>query len=209
MSISAHEIYKSFSVPGGTKKVLTGASIFVPDGTIACLIGPNGCGKTTLLKIVSTLALPDKGKVDGARKDISFIGSGEGGFYEALSLKDNLFFPGRMRRITEVALKERIIALCGRFGISPWLNEPLSHCSSGIKRKAAFVRAALATPRTYIIDEFSASLDETSRESVCAFLREETARGCSCLAVSHDPLDQERLGAVTYRMDNGQVKRNE
>jgi len=202
MSISIKDIYKAF----GAKRVLSGASLFVPDGAAACLQGPNGCGKTTLLKIVSTLALPDKGKVNSRSEELAYIASGEGGFYQTLTLWDNLLFFGRMRGISDNQLKESIGSLAERFGITEWLKAPLSHCSSGIRRKAAVLRAALAKPMVYLIDEFSASLDETSREIVCEFLRDEIKRGCACLVVSHDPLDGKRLNAAMYQLDDGVIK---
>jgi ABC-type multidrug transport system ATPase subunit len=217
MSIAIDGLHKSFHTPVGAKIVLAGVSLFVGDGSVACLSGSNGCGKTTLLKIASTLALPDLGSVlingvstesppGAARSVIGFVGSGERGFYEALSVRDNLLFFGRMHGVASVELSGRIYSLASLFGITSWLGEHIAHCSSGVRRKAAFIRAALSRPSVYLIDEFSASLDDTSRQAACAFVRAEAARGCSCLVVSHDADDCKMLEASPYILDNGLVR---
>jgi len=213
MSIEISGIFKSF----GAKTVLRGASLFVPDGSAACLGGANGCGKTTLLKILSTLSLADAGEVlvngvsaesfpIAARAQMAFVASGEGGFYESLSLQNNLLFFGRMRNVRDTLLKGRIKELAKRFGIVEWLGEAVSHCSSGIRRKAAILRSALYKPSVYLIDEFSESLDDNSREAVCAFFREEMARGCACLIVSNHSIDAKMLNASMCRLNDGEIK---
>jgi ABC-type multidrug transport system ATPase subunit len=141
-----------------------------------------------------------------AREQMAFIASGEGGFYESLSMQDNLLFFGRMRNVRDTLLKERIRELAGRLGILEWLAAPVSHCSSGIRRKASILRSALAKPSVYIIDEFSESLDDRSRESVCEYLREEISGGCACLVVSNGPLDGKMLNAAMYRLEDGVIK---
>src|SRR3990172_7560858 len=100
LAVKAEGIYKYYKSPEGKKEVLKNVSININEGEILGILGPNGAGKTTLISILSTLSIPDRGKVEvfgvdalkdpGMVKCMVNISSGNPNFPWSLTVYENL-----------------------------------------------------------------------------------------------------------------------
>jgi ABC-type multidrug transport system ATPase subunit len=198
MSIFVRHLTKRFTAAGTVKTVLDDLHLEIPPGHVYALTGNNGTGKTTLLKIIATLISPSAGTVSvngidtvtdaiQARRRIGFAYNDDRGFYQMLSLKNNLLFSGLLFGLSARICSERIEQLGTLFAIAPWLREKISHCSAGIRQRAALLRALLHDPDVLLIDELTRSLDTESSERISQGIKTWVSNGNkTCLIVTHD-----------------------
>ncbi|MBN1622138.1 MAG: ABC transporter ATP-binding protein [Endomicrobiales bacterium] len=209
MSIIVKNLSKTFHFKGKSREVLADVNLEVDSGRIFALMGPNGSGKTTFLKILSTLILPANGEAsvsgynvvdapDKVREKIGLVWDSDRSFYQVLNVEENLKFFGRLLNIPEKSLAERIDSLLGQFNLLDWKSAKISHCSSGIKQKVAMVRAVLHDPEVILIDEPTRSLDDKSRKEINSYIRSFiNSDKKTCLMVTHD-LDEAKNLADGY-----------
>jgi NitT/TauT family transport system ATP-binding protein len=189
MDIVASNLYKSF----GDKLVLQDFSTVFPAGTLTCLMGPSGCGKTTLLRILMGLEKADAGSVTGLPRRLSAVFQ-EDRLCEGFSAVSNIrLVTGRS--IPAALIESHLLAL--GLGGSPSL--PVREFSGGMKRRVALVRAVLARWELLLLDEPFKGLDEDTRRTAAAYLREHTA-GRTVIMVTHDPAEVELTGGRLLRM---------
>lgn len=206
---------KTYPLKGGYKPVFSGISLEIGSGEIFALTGPNGSGKTTLLKILSTLVLPTGGSAEIEGFDIrlhpgrvrgitGFVNGSENGFYQALSVRDNLLFFGRIYGLNSEICSNKVSTLIELLGMAEWSGMPVSKCSSGIRQRAGIARAFLSSPRILLIDELSRSLDEDSKQSVKRYIKEyiKGSGGCALLA-THDGSEAGGFADRTGRIEAG------
>ena len=209
--VIAKNIMKTF--PHGTfmrdrVKILNDVSFEVPKGENVAVIGPNGCGKTTLLKTLATIYLPDSGEliIDGyniktdikkIRERVNIITPGLT-FHNKLTLKETLkFFAG----VLKVDLTE-IYPLLERVGLEDKLNTRLEAFSESQK---AFTRVAVGlmnNPKVLILDEISTALDAERKEKVIDILDEiDKERDLTMFIADHDMTVVDRLCHKIILMD--------
>jgi ABC-2 type transport system ATP-binding protein len=198
MSLKIKEVSKIYKAPGGVKTVLSGLNLDVGTGEIFGLMGANGCGKTTLLKIIASLVLPTSGEVwvsglniavspRESMSRIGFVSDADGSFYQMLSAEENLKYFARLFGIGESLINSRISFLLEKLQISVYAKEKFSHLSSGIKQRLAFARALVNEPELLLIDEAARSLDEGSLNEISLSIKEECEKNRkTCLVVTHD-----------------------
>jgi len=184
----ADSIGKSF----GARRVLTSASLRVPPGRITALLGRNGCGKTTLLRILTGFVTADWGRVEilgrvHARPAMSRLAP--------LGL---FFLPDRdllARQWTVRQHFERVARRFGRMdasdaieitGIGPFLDRTTREISGGERRRAELALALFREPTCLIADEPFHGIAPKDIEDVTAALRSLAARGCGILATGHE-----------------------
>ncbi len=192
------DLYKSF----GPEQVLGGISLEVVRGEAVGIVGPNGCGKTTLLRIIAGLEEPDRGEA---------LVRGRLG----LVPQDNLLLPWRtLRGNLELALRlagvegreaeERIRRVSELLGIEEHLDKYPARVSGGTARKAAIARALALEPDILLLDEPYTGLDVASIASLQEALQKlRRSSGISMIIVSHQ-LDElveiaDRVYVLTHR----------
>ena len=190
MDIRIENLRKSF----GEKMVLSGFSHTFPDGTRTCILGSSGCGKTTLLRLIAGLEVPDSGAILGVKgKKISAVFQEDRLFME-LSAERNVLLTARSG-FTRADAR----ALLRELGLEPQ-PAPVRGFSGGMRRRVAIARALAADYDLLLLDEPCSGLDGDTRAMALAVIRARSD-GRAILCVSHDATDAERLDAQILRLN--------
>ena len=164
LSLELENISKWF----GERQVFENINLKLENPTSLAIIGPNGCGKTTLLKIICGLIRPSRGKVrikiDGqevkpeVQRAFFSIVAPDVELYEELTALENLeFFTGlRNYNSSRTELNQKL----EQVGLKDRGNEPLGSYSSGMKQRLKYAVALSVSPKILLLDEPSSNLDE-------------------------------------------------
>lgn len=213
IAIEVENLSKSFRKRGGgfwkkartEVKALKSVAFSVRRGEIFGILGANGGGKSTLIRALSTLLVPDTGDVrifgldvtthgDQVRRMLTRV-SVDAAFYKKLSPRENLLYSARLYGLDPVAAEERALHILKRLGVrSKAFNEPLEEMSRGMQQKVAIARAFLAAPIVVLLDEPTTGLDPKSRRDVQEFVLELRANhDATIVLTTHDMPEAERL----------------
>ena len=185
--INASDLRKSF----GSRGVLDGFELRVQPGAVTLLVGANGAGKTTALRIIAGLSEADAGSVTIAGHDlvrergaalahISFLPQAPR-FHPRLTVLQTTEFYARLRGRPVAAARISLEA----WGLAEFLAVPTGKLSGGLRQRLALAIFALADAPILLLDEPGLSLDPLWRERLHEFLREEAARGRTVLVATH------------------------
>jgi ABC-2 type transport system ATP-binding protein len=189
----------------GPVQVLHGISFQVQRGEIFGLIGANGSGKSTMIRILSTLLLADGGSVkvfgldvvDDSAKVRALINrvSADPSFFRNMSTMENLLFFGRVYGLSPAEVKRRVPVILGRLGFEPSkARDKMIHLSRGQQQKIAVARSFLTSPILMLLDEPTTGLDPRSKRDVQAFIRDVRAEhDATVLLTTHDMEEAELL----------------
>jgi ABC-2 type transport system ATP-binding protein len=165
----------------GSREALAGLSFSVRRGELFALLGPNGGGKSTLFKILTTLLPPSAGTarvcghdVRTAQREVRrHIGvvfqhpSVDG----KLTIAENLRHQGHLYGLSGAGLKARIAELLDRFGLADRKDELVERLSGGLARRAELAKGLLPRPSVLLLDEPSTGLDPGARRDLLQYLR--------------------------------------
>jgi ABC-2 type transport system ATP-binding protein len=166
----------------GGKCALRELSISVNRGEVVALLGPNGSGKTTTLKLISTLLLPDFGRVvvDGfdtcthsqvVRTRVGIAVASERSFYPRLTARENLEFFATFDDVPRAVRRARIDAVLEQCGLSDVADTLVMKFSSGMYQRLAIARALVKQPKILLLDEPTRSLDPAGAQEFWRLLR--------------------------------------
>ncbi len=202
---------KSLSKNYGAIKALDAVTLKVNMGCVTALIGPNGCGKTTLIKSILGLVLPDSGEiyVDGQSIDKSYKYRHYLGY-----MPQNPDFPGNLTIHEMLDLLEDVrtqkaparLELLELFNLNSSLNRPFSDLSGGTKQKVAAISAFMFEPKYLVLDEPTVGLDPLSAIKFKTLVRKSAAKGASVLFVSHILSEIEQLVENMIFILDGKIK---
>lgn len=192
-------------------------SLSVHRGEIFGVLGPNGTGKSTLIRLMSTLLLPDTGSVrifgldvekDEARvKRLINRVSVEASFFKKLSPMENLMYGARLYSVDPAIARKRIIEILASLGIedrSIW--SPMEDMSRGMQQKVAIARAFLTSPVLLLLDEPTTGLDPHSKREVQAAIRDiREKHDATVLLSTHDMQEADELCDRIAIVDSGRV----
>ncbi len=191
---------------------LNGVSAQVKPGSITGIVGPNGCGKTTLIKCILGLVVPDQGQifVDGVEVHSRGWRHRENLGY----MPQNPEFPGNLRvnELLEMMADIRGVApqsrseLIDRFEVQPFLDRPFGTLSGGTKQKVAVVSALMFNPKIIILDEPTVGLDPVSARRFKDLIKARAASGAAVLLVSHILSEMDQLVDNMVFMLEGRVE---
>jgi ABC-2 type transport system ATP-binding protein len=182
----------------------------VAPGEVVGILGANGAGKTTLLKVLATLVRPNAGEalVHGfnvvsqereARTACSYAFSEERSFYWRLTGRQNLEFFAALNDIHGAPAQRMIDDLAGRLGVAPYLDQPYSFYSAGIRHRMSILRSLLRHPKVLLLDEPTRSVDPASARELWSLIRGVLVaqEGMTVLLVTHQA---EEAAAVCDRI---------
>ncbi|MFH2204589.1 MAG: ABC transporter ATP-binding protein [Elusimicrobiota bacterium] len=158
----------------GGRKVLRDVNFSLEAGKAACLVGANGSGKTTFLKILAAVLLPDAGTVRildhelqyapaWIRGNVGWHGGEERSMYARLTCRQNYQFFGALYGLFGERLAASVESAAGLLGLSD-LDRPYQELSAGMKQRALMARAMLHDPPVLLLDEPTKSLDPLAAE---------------------------------------------
>ena len=181
MSIIINDLTKKY----GEKTVLSDFSLKIEDKEKITVMGSSGCGKTTLIRIIAGLEIPDSGELLNVPEKISFVFQ-ENRLCEDFSSVSNVMF------VTGKSIsKEEIEDNLKLLGLSDSLYKPVKNLSGGMKRRVAIARALLSDYDLLIMDEPFKGLDEELKLSVLQYVKEKT-KDKTVIFVTHN-MDEAKL----------------
>lgn len=165
----------------GTRTVVEGLDLAVPEGCIFGFLGPNGAGKTTTLKMLTGLLEPSGGRARVAGWDVvadrlalkAEIGvvPEHLGLYERLSLAEHLELVGRLHGLAADLIQRRSTALLERLDLAARASSLVVDASTGMKKKLSLACALLPNPRVLFLDEPFEGVDPVSSRVIKDMLR--------------------------------------
>ena len=197
----------------GETRALNDVSLSVLAGEVLVLLGPNGSGKTTALKLVSTLLLPDTGRVlvQGAdtrtqgghvRKHVGFVVAAERSFFPRLSARENLDFFAALENIPRKGRAGRVDEALEQTGLLAAADALVMKFSTGMYQRLGIARALVKQPSILLLDEPTRSLDPASTARFWELLRELARSSCAVLLATHSLNEAAAVGdtvALLYR----------
>jgi ABC-2 type transport system ATP-binding protein len=199
----------------GSVKALDGLTFSVEEGEIFGLVGPDGSGKTTCLRILCGLMAPTGGKVMVLGKDVAAEPEGikdQVGYmaqpaklYEELTVKENIEFYADLYDVPKDRYRQRMNRLLEFSGLSPFTDRLFRNLSGGMKQKVGLSCALIHTPKALFLDEPTNGVDPVSRRDFWKILYE-LRREKVTIVVASTYLDEaDRCHRVAF-FDRGRVR---
>ena len=192
-------------------------TLHIDRGEVYGILGANGGGKSTLIRLLSTLLTLDAGRVtifgydverdEMAVKRLINRVSVDAAFFKKLSPFENLLYAARLYGLPASVAKERAVAILARLGVSESrLGRPLEQMSRGMQQKVAIARAILTSPTLLLLDEPTTGLDPRSKLDVQAFIEElRDMHDATIVLTTHDLAEADRLCDRIAILDRGRL----
>lgn len=197
------------------RAVLQGISFAVEAGEIFGILGPNGGGKTTLFKILSTLTAPRHGRVSilgatlgasgSAIRDLIGVVFQNPSVDGKLTVVENLRYHGMLYGMCGASLRAKIDASLARLGLSDRARDMVETLSGGLRRRVELAKGLLAEPKVLILDEPSTGLDPGARIDLWRYLRSlQENDGTTILLTTHLMDEAEQCDRLAV-LDRGHI----
>jgi len=203
-------LVKSF----GTTRALDGISATLPAGRILGLVGPDGAGKTTLIRLFAGLMTPTAGRVEvlgrtpqaegGTTQAETGYMPQRFGLYEDLSVLDNLNLYANLRALDATERQQRFTELLRFTDLAPFTQRLAGDLSGGMKQKLGLACALLGSPRLLLLDEPGVGVDPLSRRELWRMVNELVAGGVTVLW-STAYLEEAERCAYIWLLDAGRL----
>jgi ABC-2 type transport system ATP-binding protein len=175
-------------------------TLTVPAGSIYGFIGPNGSGKTTTLRMIMNILLPDEGQISvlgsqasGAARDrVSYLPE-ERGLYKKMTVRRLLRYYGQLKGRSIGEIDPVIDDWMPRMGMQGWGEKKIETLSKGMSQKVQFVAAVVSKPELLILDEPFSGLDPVNAESLKDAVLEMRRRGTTVVFSTHDMTTAEKM----------------
>src|SRR5690348_552491 len=207
--IQTRELRKSY----GKQVVLSDVDLDVAEGTIFALLGSNGAGKTTIVRILTTLLKPDGGtaRVNGfdvvsqparVRESLSLTGQ-FAAVDEILTGRENLIMIAELRRVKNAG--KVADGLLERFGLSDAARRRVATYSGGMRRRLDIAMTLIGSPRVIFLDEPTTGLDPRSRHAVWRIVRDLVDGGVTVLLTTQYLEEADQLADRIAVLNGGRI----
>ncbi len=184
---------------------LRDVSFEVPHGTSLGLIGHNGAGKSTMLKVLTRTLQPTRGSLSLQGRVSALIELGAG-FHPDFTGRENIILNASILGVRRREVEQRMDDIIDFSGIRPFIDTPVKYYSSGMHARLGFSVAIHVHPEILIIDEVLAVGDAAFQRQCMDRIFRLKRDGVSILLVSHDLASVERLMDQAVWLDHGQVR---
>jgi heme ABC exporter ATP-binding subunit CcmA len=218
LAVEVRGLKKSY----GLKPILRGVDFSLPQGQRMALLGANGAGKTTILRILAGLSRPSAGTIhvtgidlmrdaQRVRRRVGLVAH-QPYLYEELTVVENLLFFARLYAVEKA--QERVRELVERLGLEKRARERTGALSRGQVQRVAWARAMVHDPHLLLLDEPDTGLDQEGQRLIHDLLAEHRTRGGSVIFTTHqleqalelsDRLVMLRHGRIAYRQESADL----
>ena len=183
---------------------LRGVTFDVKQGEAIGVVGRNGQGKSTLLKLVAEVVLPDEGTV-AVRGGVAPLIEITGGFVNDLSVRENVYLTAGLHGMKKAEIEARFDEIIEFAEIGDFLDTPYKHLSSGMKVRIAFSVVSRLEEPIILVDEVLAVGDKAFKEKCYKRIEELLAGGRTLFIVSHSEKDLRRFCTRGLYLDKGRL----
>lgn len=195
-AIALQDVTKAF----GTHVAVDRLSLRVPEGSLYGFIGPNGSGKTTTLRMIMHILLPDSGDIEvlgnrDTRAAHDWVGylPEERGLYKKMTVRRLLRYYGQLKGARQPDLDASIDEWIRRMDLVEWLDKKIDALSKGMAQKIQFISAVVSRPRLVILDEPFSGLDPVNAEVLKDAVLSLKKSGTTIVFSTHDMGVAERM----------------
>ncbi|UWM49891.1 ATP-binding cassette domain-containing protein [Streptomyces carpaticus] len=197
----------------GTHRALDGLDLTVAEGTVHAVLGPNGSGKTTAVRILTTLLRPTAGLAevaghdvgrapDEVRRRIGLVGQ-HAALDEGLSGRQNLELFGRLHHLGGPGAARRAAGLLAEFSLEDTGDRPVRTYSGGMRRRLDLAASLITHPKVLFLDEPTTGLDPRGRAEVWQAVRRLTGAGTTVLLTTQYLEEADQLAHRISVIDRG------
>lgn len=197
------------------KTVLNNIHLTVDKGSFVSLLGQSGCGKTTLLRIITGLENSDNGSIVLDRKNITTlpvqlrnigIVFQNYALFPHMSVFENIAYGLKIKKINTLEIRHKVDEVLEKVNLSTKNKQNVSLLSGGEQQRVAFARAIVTEPQILLLDEPLSNLDHSLRiEARNELKRLQHEIGITCIYVTHDQSEALALSDVIAVMDKGNM----
>ncbi len=195
----------------GAQTAVNDVSLTVPEGAIYGFIGPNGSGKTTTIRMIMNILLPDTGEVSvfgrhsssSARDDVGYLPE-ERGLYKRMQVRRLLRYYGQLKGKSLKDIDPVITKWLERFQLTPWADKKIEALSKGMAQKVQFISAIVSQPKLLILDEPFSGLDPVNADTLKDAVLDLRRAGTTIVFSTHDMGAAERLCDRIFMIFKGQ-----
>lgn len=176
----------------------------VNKGDVIGIIGKNGAGKSTFLKILSKVTSPTKGsiKVNGRIASLLEVGTG---FHPELTGRENIFLNGAVLGMTKSEIRSKLEEIIDFSGVEKYIDTPVKRYSSGMYVRLAFAVAAHLEPEILVVDEVLAVGDAEFQKKCLGKMKDVSGHGRTILFVSHNMATIQNLCSKSLVLQTGTI----
>lgn len=176
----------------------------IKEGEALGIIGSNGSGKSTILKLVAGVMIPTEGKtiVNGKVSPLIELGAG---FHPELSGKENIFLNGAILGLSTKDIENRYKEILEFSEMKDFIDTPIKHYSSGMQMRLAFSIAVNVDPKILIVDEILAVGDISFQDKSLKKMYEFKKEGVTVIFVSHDLQSVENFCSRVIILEDGSI----
>ena len=211
-AVSINNVRKNY----GNMEVLHGVSVDIADGEFVILVGPSGCGKATLLRMIAGLEEISSGDISIAGRvvnnlppkdrDIAMVFQSYA-LYPHMTVEQNMGFSLKLQRVAKAEMQQRVAAAAAILGLEPYLKRYPRHLSGGQRQRVAMGRAIVRQPKVFLFDEPLSNLDAKLRIAMRVEIRKLQRRlKTTSIYVTHDQLEAMTLADILVVMNGGVVE---
>ncbi|MFZ5433643.1 MAG: ATP-binding cassette domain-containing protein [Calditrichota bacterium] len=216
IAVAAKDLAKNYyDASGQTVHACQALSFEARRGEVFGLLGTNGAGKTTALRMLSTVLRPTGGDAhvvghsivhepDRVRSTIGFL-SADTGVYGRLTAREMIEYFGRLHGLTESVIATRVQQISDRLNMQDFLSRRCDKLSSGQKQRVSIARTIVHDPEVLIFDEPTSGLDILAAAQIVEFIRDSRARGRCVIFSTHVMREAEKLCDRLVILHRGQV----
>lgn len=198
--IEVQQVTKQF----GAFTALEDVSFRVEAGEVYGLLGENGAGKTTMMRMMATILRPTSGNIEVAgfsvikepnevRRRIGILFGGDVGLYSRLTARENIAYFGSMYGMDQTAIEQRIKRLSQMLEMDSFLDRRVGPFSRGMKQKVAIARTLVHDPQVILLDEPTTGLDVTAATMFRQMIGTLQEEGKTILFSSHNMGEIDKL----------------